>query len=334
MAGKKIYILTVLLAIIFLFTIAFNFSSAFTGAERQALIESLVKQILIIKEKILEIQRQLLLLISNQAPIPTKQPTVILNMPVVLNSELNIQSNGVNNYDGYYDEFLKSLADIGFTQEEFDLIKKDSSGRPYSFEELVEQIIFGSDLENLRPSFEAWRNINERGVESLKKISVSNEMASFHKSLIVWYRYQSLFSDKLIKNDLTRTEIKNLYDQYLSNAKISAPKFSSIENSSFNKFFSFIPLAHAFAFYHFGGMVLSWADTCTTGIAISVGPPRGGLLWIYYSVWAANPYLWKNLSPGTYILGRALYGPGTCNKGTVTYPMGMAQILYFGSSPL
>lgn len=339
MRGKKNNIFIFASLVILAFFLAFNFSSAFTGIEKQALIESLIKQVAILKEKLLEIQKQLLVLISNQArQIQPQDKKIIFNVPAVSDSELNINTDGAASEEEYYNSFSESLSKIGFTNEEFNGLKKDKNSRPYSLEELSQQAVFGADLRELKPSFQAWHNLDEKVSDALKKIAVSQQMLSFHRSMVVWYKYHSQLAQKLGDENLPASEINDLYNQYLENAKIYLPKsqelLSKSENPRFFGLFSFVKIAYSSGFYHFGGMVLSWADTCTNGAAISVGPPRGGLLWIYYSVWAANPYLWKNLSPGAYILGRALYGPGVCNKGHVSYPIGTAQILYFGSSPL
>lgn len=325
--------------VILVFFLLFNFSSAFNGAEKQALIESLINQVAILKEKLLEIQRQLLVLISNQArQIQIQDKKIIFNVPAVSDSELNIKTGGAANEEEYYNSFSESLSKISFTDEEFNGLKKDKNGRPYSLEELSQQAVFGADLRELRPSFQAWQNLDEKALDALKKIAISQQMLFFHRSMVVWYKYHSQLAQKLSAENLSASEANDLYNEYLENGKIYLPKFqeslSKSENSHFFGLFSIIKTAYSAGFYHFGGMVLSVADTCTNGIAVSVGPPKGGLLWIYYAVWAANPYLWKNLSPGAYILGRALYGPGWCNKGTVNYSIGTAQILYFGSSPL
>ncbi len=336
---KKNYIFIILLTIIFLFTIAFNFSNAFVGTEKQALIDSLVKQLAIIKEKLLEIQKQLLVLLSNQAQQTQSQnKKIIFNVPAISDSELNINTGGVASEEEYYNSFSESLSKIGFTDEEFNGLKKDKNGRPYSLEELTQQAVFGADLQGLKMSFQAWRNLDEKAADALKKIAVSQQMLAFHRSMIAWYKYHSQLAQKLGDENLSVSEINDLYNQYLENAKTNLPKLqeslSKSSDSNIRDLFSIINIAYSAGFYHFGGMVLSLADVCTTGIAVSIGPPRGGLLWIYYAVWAANPYLWKNLSSGAYELGRALYGPGLCNKGYVNYSIGMAQILFFGSSPL
>ncbi len=321
-----------LICLCFFFFIFFaNLSSAYSGTE--SIMEMLQKAITDLKAKVLELQKQLIVLMSKNKTEEIKSSKI--KIPSVLDGELNVISSGVSNEDDYYEKFIGSISDVGFSENEFKSIKKDKNGRPYTLEELFKQAVAGASMEDSRSSFQAWKNLDEKSLEKIKKMPVNQSMLALHKSMAVWYKYHAQTAQQLSGGNFSKEELADLYSQHLKNIETYAPEFKGISIGS-EKFyaFNFIKTAYAALYYHFGGMVLSWADVCTTGIAIIVGPPRGGLLWIYYAVWTANPYLWKNLSPGAYVLGKALWGPGVCNKGVVTYPIGSAQILYFGSSPL
>ncbi len=246
--------------------------------------------------------------------------------------KLNIQSVGAKDFDEYLLALLESGKEISFTPEEFEVLKKNEDERPLSVEELIALAINGADLIELKDSFKAWQGIDERFLVKLKKIVINPKLIIAHQKLIAWYEYHAQFTKKLSAEDLSTGEIKSLFDQYLKKATTDAPKFYQSLGLKNN---SLIPTVNAqteVVFYHFGGQVESWEDICTTGIAFWVGPPRGGLLWIYYWTWAANPYLYKNLSPTACVLGRAVWGPGWCNKGKVNYFIGDATVVYFGSS--
>ncbi|MBU2263277.1 hypothetical protein KJ750_01280 [Patescibacteria group bacterium] len=339
MANKKIYILTVLLAMILLFAIAFNFSSAFTGAERQALIESLIKQIIIIKEKILEIQRQLLLLISSQ--IQQKQQSTNIIPPVSYN-ELNISSTGAKTPAEYYEAFLKSVASSGFTQEELSLIQKNEEERALLLEELIDQAILFNNQNELWDSFLAWYNFDNRVIEELKKINVDSSTASLHQRMIGWYKYHAWVAKEFSKEETTKTEMLEILDQFKKNADTHNSRFqNSLVGIEESPNFTLISQAQAFTcgafmgpFYHFGGRV-TLMKYCNAGIIETISPPCGGMLLFTYGVLAANPYLWKKPTYGSAVLGRSLVAPFVCPLGScpacVWIPF-EAIVLFFGTS--
>jgi len=238
--------------------------------------------------------------------------------------------------DDYLTKVLGVWAKNSFTGEEFASIKKNKDGRVLSLEELIQEAIQGGNSEELKLSFRAWQVLDERTVNDLKNISVSSQLLSSHQSMISWFQYHSQVAGKLSKENLSGGEINNLFNQYSEKAKVETPKFQQALAPVKKAFGSiFIPKAQAqteSSFYHFGGLVVSYADFCTNGFAVVITGVKGGLLWIYYPAFIANPYVYRMLVPSYYDLGRALWGPGTCNKGKVNYPLGIAQILFFGSS--
>jgi len=226
-----------------------------------------------------------------------------------------------------YNSYIKNLGEIwskvGFTTKEFNSIQKTKKGRILCVEELIQKIIENGYSQKIISSLISWKKLDENSFKKLKKLAPTTSVSFYHQNLLNWYNYRVKFIDNVIKNKPAQNTLKSLFQQYQNKA--------SYYLSSYR--FSFIPKAYAaLPFYHFGGRIISHADYCTNGLAIYVGPPRGGLLWIYYSVWAANPFLYKNLAVGCQILGRALPGPGVCNQGPINYPIGMAQILFFGST--
>jgi len=242
----------------------------------------------------------------------------------------SVNSESINDYSM---KILGVWAKNSFTQEEFQLIKKDKDGRALSLEELMQEAISGTNLEELKSSFNAWHMLDERTLSDLKNIPVDSSLTSIHQSMISWFEYHLQVSLKLSQGNLSALEINNLSNQYFEKAKTETPKFQQAL-MSINKSLTveLIPKAQAQAFYDFGGLIISYADFCTNGFAVIIAGVKGGLLWIYYPTYIANPYLYKVLAPSYYVLGRALWGPGVCNKGYVNYAIGMAQILFFGSS--
>lgn len=328
MRGKKNNIFIFALFIVLIFFLLFNFSSAFTGIEKQALIESLVKQLIIIKEKILEIQRQLLILILNQA-----QKT---------QGELNIQSSGAKTTDGYYKSFIDSLIKINFTEEELKQLKKDKDGRALLLEELTEQASLNGNLDELRASFHAWHRIDEDVITELKKIPIDSVMTALHQWMISWYQYHSQVAEKFSKEDLSSEQINQLIEEFKKGADSHNAQFkNSLAELEKTRDFVLIPATHAFtcaaftgSFYHFGGKVTVMYP-CNFGIVETISPPCGGLLLFTYPVLAANPYLWKKPTTGSSVLGRSVVAPGVCPlgpcPGCALFPY-EAIVLYFGTS--
>ncbi len=224
----------------------------------------------------------------------------------------------------------------GFTGEEFKSIKKNQDGRALSLEELIQEAGRNGMSEELKISFKAWQGLDERVLGDLQKLSVGSQFASAHQAMLSWFRYHSEIAGKLSRENLSQGEINELFSQYSEKAKTDPPKFQQALSLP-RKSFSLISIPKAQAqtegsFYHFGGLVVSYADFCTNGFAVVISGVKGGLLWIYYPVYVANPFLYKIIAPGYYDLGRAVWGPGVCSKIYYNYPIGIAQILFFGSS--
>jgi hypothetical protein len=335
---KKNYIFIILLTIIFLFTIAFNFSSAFAGTEKQALIDSLIRQLVIIKEKLLEIQKQLqsiLLKISLNKQI-------ISNIPIVSSSELNITSTGADNAEDYYKSFVDSVLKVNFTNDELTKIKKDKDGRALLLEELIEQANSGVKLDDLRLSFSAWQRLDENTATELKKISVSSAMLPLHQWMVSWYQYHSQLAQKFSTENLSKDQIYQLQEQFKRNAENHNAKFkNSLTSLKKSPDFVLIPLAQAFTcgaflgpFFHFGGRVTVILP-CNFGLVETISPPCGGVFLFTYPILAANPYLYKKPTIGSAILGRSLVAPGVCPLGpcpACTFFPYEAIVLYFGTS--
>lgn len=275
-----------------------------------------------------------------------------LNVAPVSPSDLNIKQSGAADSDQYLSSLAKALSS-GFSNDEFNAMKKDAKGRPFSLEEIALRLAYGANQSYFKDSLKAWQNLDERGLEALKETAVNQNLASNHAAIVSWYKYHAGFAQKLAGENLSTLEIKNLYDQHQKNAGIfnqrlqtafAKPKLLAeneqdliFDLNPFLAIFSnLIPTALAQStapvVYNFGGYVTVIANVCTTGIGFVVSQPRGGLLWIYYGVWALNPYIYKNLTPSTAVLGKAAWGPGVCNQGYVTYAYGMAQVIYFGSA--
>ncbi|MBN2197750.1 hypothetical protein JW698_00925 [Candidatus Wolfebacteria bacterium] len=267
---------------------------------------------------------------------------IIEEIPSLTISELNLLSfnktklvEETKELENYWAQILE-IWNKGFGEEKFELIKKNEQGRVLSLEELILEAENKGISEELKISFAAWQELGKKTLKDLENVSINDELSSAHQALISWFKYHSEIAGKFSKENLSSEEIKTLSSQYIEKAKTEPLKFQqalSLPEKSLTSFFIKIAQAQAEnVFYHFGGLISSYADFCTNGFAIVVSAPKGGLLWIYYPAYIANPYLYKILAPSYYVLGRAMWGPGICNKGPYNYGIGAAQILFFGSS--
>ncbi len=263
-----------------------------------------------------------------------------------LNSSLITQKPDSKSVGDYYKSFIDIALKVNFSNEELALLKKDNDGkRALLLEELIENAAGGADLNELRSSFSAWHQLDERILAELKKYPVNNEISSIHKSLTDWFSYHSSIAKLLNEENLSVSQINQLQKEFRDKAKTHTIWFGeSLTKLKKSPDFAFIPKAQAITcgavvpppFYHFGGRVL-FMFPCNWGIVETISLPCGGLLLFTYPVLVANPYLWKKPTIGSAVLGRSTIFPGICPLGVcpacVLYPY-EAVVLYFGTSGL
>ena len=271
-----------------------------------------------------------------------------LNQPTIQSPQLlQDDSEAVENY---YKNFVEALNRANFTSEEVAMMTKSEDERPLLLEELIGKAVQGTDLNELRTSFNLWHQLDERVLIELNKLSVNPKTSSFHQTMVNWFSYHSKVAKQFSEENLSKNQINQLAQQFKKDAEIHMLKFKqSLEVSEVSKglgkiFTSLIPQAKAFTcaalvpppFYHFGGRVTLMMP-CNFGIVETISPPCGGLLLFSYPVLAANPYLWKKPTIGSAVLGRSIVAPGVCPLGPCPlcslFPY-EAVVLYFGTSLL
>lgn len=266
--------------------------------------------------------------------------SVIGDIPATDNKEINIQSRII--VESYGDKLVEIWGKSSFSEDELGVLIKDKDGRPMSVEEIGKKMEIVGTTEAYVAALGGWQNFETRVVEEFKKASISSDNSSLHKSIISWYKYHISYIDKLKKSTST-SEIKNLNKEYFTNVDLNAPNIKArmaelfgrkIENDyAIKRLLIKIANAAPILTYSFGGRIISYVDTCSSGIAFFVAGLKGGLMWLYYSTWALNPYLYRIVVPNYQILGESILIPGVCTKvPPVAYPQGMATILYFGTS--
>ena len=263
----------------------------------------------------------------------TTQPTESTQSP-----EDEFQSNDslTSAYNSYLTQLLNVWSKVGFQQSDFNLLPKTANKRILSVEEIIQKIIKDGYSEKFISALSIWEKLDSDSYEKLKNLKINPLVSSYHKNLLDWYNYRLNFIENIIKNKPPKTILEKSFNDYQNRA---SNYLSSIPRIKQKESFSIIPKtsAHVTPFYDFGGKVTGLMP-CDNGTAVVIlpppgGVPRGGVLWIYYAVWAANPFLYKNLAVGCDTIGRAIWGPGFCNMGPVTVTMGIAQIIFFGTTP-
>jgi peptidoglycan hydrolase-like protein with peptidoglycan-binding domain len=260
---------------------------------------------------------------------------------------VNISALGVSSKVDY----LSMLIDVSknfpaaITQDDFNKVVK-SNKTPLTIPGLIEQRVNGKisqgDFVN---SVIFWKKMFLYTKSSVEKKVINQKMADNHRNFIGWLDYNIKLADRLMSASTTIDDLrkhslqyKNIFDKYekpvYENFKLS--EFDRIQfGFSWGNILSKIGLAKKAnateGFIPFGGKI-TVDDVCTTGALIVVSPPAEGAFFLYWSIYIANPFLYKVVQDGNWILGEALGGPGVCNKGTVSYPEGEGIIAYFGTS--
>lgn len=278
---------------------------------------------------------------------PIKKESKTIKMPTVSaipDSSLNIKKSvKTSNYaNGIVDVWSKT----SFKAEDFNQMKKDKNGRPFSVEELAKQaeVMGVSSIE--KRSFEAWSDLDQQVVEELKKVPINSSLSSTQKDLISWYKYHSDFAKKMADQSLSKEEIKKLNNDYSVKTKHYLPilqkKIAAVLDGEIDKFALqdyFINTAKAIGGAPaFGGLVVSYNEICLTGFSFTVFGVQGGWMWIYYATMAivtpatgarANYVIY----PSVHIKGKSVPVPGVCTRILVdAHPSGMATVILYGSS--
>lgn len=238
----------------------------------------------------------------------------------------------------YYKKFAEIAVKTNFTQEEISLMKKNSGGNLLSLEELIELAANGTNQAELKPSFGAWRDFDERLIAEFKKISTD---FYFNQSLLNWFEYHFQTAEKFNKENLSISEIKNLESEFKSRAASHNSSFGkSVSGLDKSPDFTLAPAAQAITcgaitppFYHFGGRVV-YLQGCDWGAVTTVTPPCGGLFLFTWATIIANPYNWHYFAPPAVILGKSLIYPGCCCIAlcVATCVPYETIVVYFGSS--
>lgn len=289
-------------------------------------------------------------------PTSTAVSSTPFTLPSVPAGDLRVVSWGDASIDAYREDLMSLFKNISF--ESLDQVKalQGSSGIiqtvPVLLGALQTAVQQGdvSTQEIVQKKLSAWSGFYHRFYSGLAAISVAPAVQSYHKTFLAWALYNETAINSFLAASSTERGVSAALSEYAKAYAAYQPSYQIVFSrqavksvstlrtwgSFWETFFS--PVFHAFAagaLLPFGGRIEDIADICTTGELLVIGetpPPYSGSFFLYWTVYAANPYLYNAVIPSNSILGDQLPGPGVCNKGTVTYPEGEGVIAFFGTS--
>lgn len=199
--------------------------------------------------------------------------------------------------------------------------------------------------ENLNKTLSLWKKIFNQSEIALESRSVSQDMADYHRKVVGWFRYSEKISDEAMMATST-AQLKIISDQYRAtyeaygksitqNLKLSGIDKIQIGINYWQNFLYNTGLAKkvlAAGPLYFGGTI-TIGDVCLTGEFITVSPPSPGFFFLYWPIYALNPYLYDVVADGNWILGMAIPIPGLCTHSAFDYyTAGQGTIAYFGTA--
>lgn len=192
-----------------------------------------------------------------------------------------------------------------------------------------------------RASLLAWRSYFTDALAKLSIAQVPASVAKNQEALVRWFSYNISFIDSITAPSLSAGDVRSankIYsDVYAANGNLIAQGFTiaaseSLWHKNVAWWHTFLPTAYAQVSLRPLGGIISITDLCTTGELLVIEGPAPGATFLYWTVYAANPFLYKVVSDGNWIIANAIPGPGLCNKGYVNYTEGESFIAYFGTS--
>ena len=290
------------------------------------------------------------------APTSTAVSSTPFVLPSVPAGDVRVVSWGDASVDAYREDLMSLFKNISF--ESLDQVKalRGSSGIIQTVPVLLgalQTAVRQSDVstqESVQKKLSTWSGFYHRFYSGLATVSVTPALQSYHKTFLAWALYNETAINSLLAASSTERGVSAALGEYAKAYATYQPSYQTVFSRQEAKNIStlrtwggfletfFSPVLRAFAagaLLPFGGRIEDIADICTTGELLVIGetpPPYSGAFFLYWAVYAANPYLYNAVIPSNSILGDQFPGPGVCNKGTVTYPEGEGVITFFGTS--
>lgn len=296
---------------------------------------------------------------TNQLPVVSASGsglTATSLLPFISDRSL-VLATGTESLYEYQSNVAISLKGVSFASLDDVGVLKDASGTvetvPMIFNDLQAAIEKSDSVAQslALKKLKIWSDFYRRLYGELSSLPVGQNILPYHKTILAWMLYNQTAINAVLSTSATQkniaTSISN-YQQVFNAYWPSYQKVFSVQQISeaphiwspmifvwriLSPFLSVF--AQTNGILPFGGRIEAIADECTTGELIVVGetpPPSSGTFFLYWWVYASNPFLYDAVYPSNSILGVQFPDPGICNKGMATYPEGEGTILYFGTS--
>jgi len=249
-----------------------------------------------------------------------------LQMPVVNNNEIIIDSNGVKTIDSYIGYFLTNSSKISFDGKKFKSVLKDENGVFLFVPQLAEKAIKDGLTKEIKDSLLIHKEFTEAKLVFLKSIKVSGEAVSLHKKMIGFDKLTLQFIQKTLdleNNKVSKTELNNFYQGYKNRADIERKDLMKKVGLAAN---TTDPIKRIIVWFGLEDEFFSYAQSmppfggvigppiyciCSAGFLVPVGlptPPLSGSLFVPVG-FLGSPlfYDYKSIRPGAWWLG--LYTP-------------------------
>ena len=278
---------------------------------------------------------------------PTPQEKIF---PLIPQNKISVKSGRGEKID-YASSFLENAKNIAFTEAEL-LTITNAYGKILTIPEILARLKTSLRDKNEvaaksdKASLLAWGAYLNRSIETLLSTPVFENLAPDHRFVLSWMQYNKdlalrIGNEKTILEASVAsaiTEHRSFYDANKDAINKNLRLVSAPKDKSWEKYFSglvsylFAPAVYGAEGIPFGG-IISIDDTCLTGMLLNVSQPAAGVFFLYWYVYAANPYPYGLVTDGNWILGNAFPGPGICTHSLYDYYWaGEGMIEYFGTA--
>ncbi len=253
----------------------------------------------------------------------------LIELPVVSDAELTIDSGGVTSTADYLKYFsTNQTTGIKFDYGKFANVPKDENGILLLSYELVGRVLGNTNFADIRDGLNIQKEFLLAKINFLKSIKVDGETIGLNKKMIAFDKLTIALIDKtfnMSEGKISKDELQDFYNKYQTTATSNHEEFIKksgllglkYKDNFFYKLANLLGLADiVFAQIPFGGPItVTIPCSCPpTGIAISVGPPIGGVYYLT-TPFIASPLFFPFKAPhiGAFILGNFEPAPIPCN---------------------
>ncbi len=262
------------------------------------------------------------------------------------NFEIKISSSGIKTKDSYIQKFIELSKNTDILSSDLDKLPK-KNGVPLSIPSLVDEYVKQGAIKNkeeLIGGLNFWNKIVKKEIEQMSVIEVADNISSFHRQTLAWMKYNQKFINDILASDFNKGYLSQKFSKYVGTYKqygvSTLNNFNLTSNNQHGYFADFFEkiglakIANAIVPVPFGGTI-AISDMCLSGELLTVTHPMGegsGAFFLYWTVYALNPFPYKIVTDGNWILGMAYGVSGWCNKTMANYFEGEGTIIYFGTA--